>query len=73
MFIASEGTVVPGPLLAIGNTTSRVDLGGEPGVWVDHWSQTGIGHYWALRLGHRAADIKAAASLLGLEHRHVAI
>jgi len=70
-FITSEGTVVPGPLLAIGNTTSRVDFGGDPGEWVDEWSQTGVGHHWALCVGHRAADIRAAASLLGLEHRHV--
>jgi L-arabinose isomerase len=70
-FITSEGTVTPGPLLAIGNTTSRVDFGGDPGEWVDEWSQTGIGHHWALCVGHRAADIAAAASLLGLEHRHV--
>jgi L-arabinose isomerase len=70
-FITSEGTVVPGPLLAIGNTTSRVDFGGDPGEWVDAWSQTGIGHHWALCVGHRADDIHAAASLLGIEHRHV--
>jgi len=73
VFITSEGEVVPGPLLAIGNTTSRVDFGGDPGVWVDLWSQTGIGHHWALCLGHRAGDIKAAASLLGIEHRHVTL
>lgn len=73
VFITSEGAVVPGPLLAIGNTTSRVDFGGDPGLWVDEWSQTGIGHHWALCVGHRAADVKAAASLLGIEHRHVAL
>ena len=70
-FVTSEGRVVPGPLLAIGNTTSRVDFGVDPGLWVDAWSETGIGHHWALCLGHRAADIGAAASLLGLPHRHV--
>ncbi|MGV0109074.1 arabinose isomerase [Arthrobacter sp. CP30] len=73
VFVTSEGTVVPGPLLAIGNTTSRVDFGGDPGLWVDAWSQTGIGHHWALCVGHRAADVKAAASLLGVEHRHVTL
>ncbi|WP_382309191.1 arabinose isomerase [Herbiconiux sp. UC225_62] len=71
VFITSEGSVVPGPLLEIGNTTSRVDFGGDPGEWVDEWSQTGIGHHWALCVGHRAADIKAAAALLGIGHRHV--
>ncbi|WP_440709118.1 arabinose isomerase [Herbiconiux sp. YIM B11900] len=73
VFITSEGTVVPGPLLEIGNTTSRVSFGGDPGEWVDEWSQTGIGHHWALCVGHRAADIKAAAALLGIRHRHVSM
>ncbi|WP_165068748.1 L-fucose/L-arabinose isomerase family protein [Marisediminicola senii] len=70
-FIASEGEVVPGPLLAIGNTTSRVDFGMPPGEWVDVWSTTGTGHHWALSIGHRAADIRAAASLLGIDYREV--
>ena len=73
VFVTAEGEVVPGPLLEIGNTTSRVYFGGDPGVWVDKWSQTGIGHHWALCVGHRAADIGAAASLLGIEHRHVTV
>ena len=70
-FIASEGEVVPGPLLAIGNTTSRVDFGMHPGEWVDRWSATGTGHHWALAVGHRADDIRAAASLVGVEYREV--
>lgn len=70
-FIASEGEVVPGPLLAIGNTTSRVDFGRDPGEWVDDWSATGIGHHWSLSLGHRAADYRAAADLLGIDFRKV--
>lgn len=36
-FIASEGEVVPGPLLEIGNTTSPVDFGFDPGEWTDAW------------------------------------
>ncbi|MBC7592200.1 MAG: L-fucose/L-arabinose isomerase family protein, partial [Salinibacterium sp.] len=70
-FVASEGVVVPGPLLAIGNTTSRVDFGRDPGEWVDEWSATGIGHHWSLSLGHRASDYKAAANLLGIDFRQV--
>jgi L-arabinose isomerase len=70
-FIASQGTVVPGPLLAIGNTTSRVDFGRDPGEWVDEWSASGVGHHWSLSLGHRAADYRAAASLLGIDFRQV--
>jgi L-arabinose isomerase len=70
-FISSEGSVVPGPHLEIGNTTSRVDFGRDPGEWVDAWSATGVGHHWSLALGHRTADFRAAASLLGIEHRAV--
>ncbi|MFG1995778.1 arabinose isomerase [Actinoplanes sp. NPDC048988] len=70
-FIAAEGTVVDGPLLAIGNTTSRVDFGRDPGEWVDDWSASGVGHHWSLSLGHRAATYKAAASLMGIDFRSV--
>lgn len=63
-FIASEGKTVPGPLLEIGNTTSRVDFGCDPGLWTDAWSGSGVGHHWALAVGHRAADFRAAADLL---------
>jgi L-arabinose isomerase len=70
-FIAAEGTVVDGPLLAIGNTTSRVDFGRDPGEWVDDWSASGVGHHWSLSVGHRAADYKAAASLLGIDFHQV--
>lgn len=70
-FVASEGVVVPGPTLAIGNTTCRVDFGRDPGEWVDEWSATGIGHHWSLSLGHRASDYKAAANLLGIDFRQV--
>ena len=69
--VASEGTVVPGPLLSIGNTSSRVDFDRDPGLWVDQWSATGIGHHWSLSLGHRASDYRAAADLLGLDFRVV--
>ncbi len=65
--LASEGRTVEGPLLRIGNTTSRVDFGRDPGEWTDEWSATGISHHWALGTGHRAADLKALADLLDLE------
>lgn len=70
-FVASEGNVVPGPLLEIGNTTSRVDFGRDPGEWVDDWAQTGVGHHWSLSLGHKAKTYEAAASLLGIDFRQV--
>ncbi|MFF2012978.1 arabinose isomerase [Streptomyces sp. NPDC058195] len=70
-FIASQGTVVPGPLLEIGNTTSRVDFGFDPGEWTDAWAASGVGHHWTLCTGHRAKDLKATADLLGVPFRVV--
>lgn len=63
-FVVSEGTVVPGPLLQIGNTTSRVDFGCDPGEWADAWSASGISHHWALGTGHLTGDIRALGNLL---------
>ncbi len=65
--VVSEGTVIPGPLLRIGNTTSRVDFGCSPGEWVDSWSASGISHHWALGVGSRAAEVRAIAELMNLE------
>jgi L-arabinose isomerase len=73
VLVASEGTVVPGPLLRIGNTTSRVDFGCDPGEWTDAWSASGVDHHWALGTGHRAAELKAVAELLGLEFVQVRV
>ncbi|MDQ2846393.1 MAG: L-fucose/L-arabinose isomerase family protein [Actinomycetota bacterium] len=64
---SSEGQVVDGPTLRIGNTTSRVDFGVDPGEWVDAWSATGISHHWALGIGHLAGELRATADLLGVE------
>jgi L-arabinose isomerase len=66
-FVASEGEVVDGPHLKIGNTTSRVDFGVDPGEWTDAWSATGISHHWALGTGHRIAELTALADLMELD------
>jgi L-arabinose isomerase len=71
-FVASTGDVVPGPLLAIGNTTSRVDFGCDPGEWTDAWSATGISHHWALGIGDLRPELRATAELLGIELVEVA-
>lgn len=71
--VTAEGTVVDGPLLAIGNTTSRVDFGVDPGEWTDEWSASGVGHHWALGTGHRAAELRRVAELCGLDFVHVTV
>ena len=65
--VASEGVVVDGPRLSIGNTTSRVDFGCDPGEWCDAWSATGISHHWALGVGHLMPQLRATAELLDIE------
>jgi L-arabinose isomerase len=66
-FVASEGKVVDGPRLRIGNTTSLIDFGVNPGEWCDAWSATGVPHHWALGTGHRISDLKSIAELLDIE------
>lgn len=65
--IVSEGTVVPGPLLSIGNTSSRVDFGRPPGEWVDAFCAGGPAHHWALGVGSHLATLQRVADLTGLE------
>jgi L-arabinose isomerase len=72
-FVASEGRVVDGPHLQIGNTTSRVDFGCDPGEWTDAWSASGIGHHWTLSTGHHVGELRTVAELLELDFREVQV
>jgi L-arabinose isomerase len=65
--VACEGVVVGGPLLKIGNTTSRVDFGRDPGEWCDAWAASAVNHHWALGTGHRVAELRAVSELLEIE------
>lgn len=65
--VVDEGEVVPGPLLEIGNTSSRVDFGMDPGEWVDAFCSGGPAHHWALGVGHHASTLAKVADLTGLE------
>ncbi|MFD9869715.1 arabinose isomerase [Streptomyces niveus] len=65
--VAAVGKVVGGPLLEIGNTTSRVDFGRDPGEWTDAWSASGVGHHWALATGDIIPELRALGGLSGLE------
>lgn len=71
--VATEGEVVDGPLLEIGNTTSRVDFGCDPGEWTDAWSASGVGHHWALATGRLLPELRALAGLTGLELVEVSV
>lgn len=65
--VAAEGEVVGGPHMRIGNTTSRVDVGRDPGEWCDAWAASGVGHHWALGTGHRVGELEKVAGLLGVD------
>ncbi|MEU3186227.1 L-fucose/L-arabinose isomerase family protein [Streptomyces sp. NPDC006923] len=71
--VAAEGRVVAGPLLKIGNTTSRVDFGCDPGEWTDAWSASGVGHHWVLATGALLPELRAVAGLTGLELVEVSV
>jgi L-arabinose isomerase len=64
--VAAEGEVVGGPHMRIGNTTSRLDFGRDPGEWCEAWAASGVGHHWALGTGHQVSRLRRVADLLGL-------
>ena len=64
--VAAEGEVTGGPHMRIGNTTSRVDVGRDPGEWCDAWAASGVGHHWALGTGHQVSQLRHVADLLGM-------
>jgi L-arabinose isomerase len=70
--IVAEGESVPGDVLRIGNTNSRLRFGLGPAELLERWCAEGPTHHVALGVGHRAADVRKVASLLGLAHAEVA-
>ncbi len=66
--LAAEGESLPGPILRIGNTNSRLRFGLPPGEFVNRWCAEGPTHHCALGVGHQAARLEKVASLLGLEY-----
>ena len=70
-FIVSEGIAVDGPHIRIGNTTTRVDFGCDPGLWTEQWAMSGSTHHWSMGVGHLAKDIRLLAELLGADFEWV--
>jgi L-arabinose isomerase len=65
--LAAEGESIAGPTFRIGNTNSRIRFAKGPAAFMDAWCAEGPTHHVALGVGHRAADIRRVASLLGIE------
>ncbi|MCP4165875.1 MAG: arabinose isomerase [Chloroflexi bacterium] len=67
-FIAAEGESVPGPILQIGNTNTRVKFGDiAPDEFGQAWTETGSTHHFALGVGHQLGKIEKLAKMLGIE------
>lgn len=64
--IAAEGHSLPGPILRIGNTNSRLRFSLPPAEFVNRWCAEGPTHHCALGVGHRMGLLRKVAKLLRL-------
>ena len=70
--IAAEGESLPGPILKIGNTNSRLRFALPPDQFVNAWCQHGPTHHCALGVGHRLGEVRKLAAMLKLDLHVVA-
>src|SRR6185437_8478844 len=59
--IAAEGESIPGPILRIGNTNSRLRFGPGPREFVNRWCGEAPTHHCALGVGHVNAMVRKFA------------
>ncbi|MCS7313944.1 MAG: L-fucose/L-arabinose isomerase family protein [Bryobacterales bacterium] len=71
--VAAEGESLPGPILRIGNTNSRIRFRLPPAEFVNRWCREGPTHHCALGIGHRMGEIEKVAALLGLPLARVGV
>jgi L-arabinose isomerase len=64
--VVAEGESIPGPLLKIGNTNSRVRFALPPGEFINQWCGHAPTHHFALGVGHRRAAVAKVAELMGI-------
>jgi len=62
--IGAEGESLPGPLLHIGNTNSRLRFGLPPAAFLNRWCEEAPTHHCALGIGHRLESISKLATYL---------
>ncbi len=65
--LAAEGESIPGEILLIGNTNSRLKFGVDPIDFMNAWCHEGPTHHCALGVGHVLPKIKKLSRLLGIE------
>jgi L-arabinose isomerase len=65
--LAAEGESLPGPILRIGNTNSRLRFSLPPAAFMNAWCEQGPTHHCALGVGHTAGTLMKVCRLLDLE------
>lgn len=65
--LAAEGESIPGDILLIGNTNSRLKFGIGPIDFMNDWCHEGPTHHCALGVGHQLSKIRKLSRLLGIE------
>ena len=65
--VAAEGDSLPGPIMAIGNTNSRLQFGLGPADFMDSWCAHGPTHHVALGVGRQLGRLRKVARLLDLD------
>jgi L-arabinose isomerase len=69
--LAAQAESIPGPILKIGNTNSRLKFAVGPAEFVDAWCLQGPAHHCALGVGHLAGVLEKLAHLLKLSYVEV--
>ena len=62
--IATEGESIPGPILKIGNTNSRLRFPPGPREFFNRWCQEGPTHHCALGVGHVSGLVRKFSELI---------
>ncbi len=65
--LTAGGESLPGPILRIGNTNSRLRFPLGPAEFVNRWCQEGPTHHCALGVGRAKAAVAKLGELMGLE------
>jgi len=65
-FLGAEGESIPGPILRIGNTNSRLRFRLPPAAFVDTWCAEAPTHHCALGVGHKLGHFRKIATLLDI-------
>ncbi len=64
--ISAEGESIPGPILKIGNTNSRLRFPLGPAQFVNRWCEEGPTHHCALGVGHVKESVARLGDLTGI-------